>query len=294
MLVYNPAAGQRNLTASLEAIARRMPKAGLDLTLMPSRSPADSRERVRVAIREGAQLIAVCGGDGTINSVAVELAGTGVPLGILPAGTTNVLARDLEIPRSLPRAADVLVHGVPLTISLGLAGQHRFLMMAGFGFDAVVMSRHSPFLKRWFGRTAIAARCAEEMLRFSPPGVRVRSGSTEIEGSLAIAANIRLYGGEFIVAPEADPTDDVLDIVVFRGSSRADYARYFAAMLQGRLHRLPDVVTIKSSKALIEASGNVPVPGQVDGDTILQTPVEVSVEPRVVTVLVPRNSRYVR
>ena len=245
-------------------------------------------------MRDGADLVAVCGGDGTINSVAVELLGTGVSLGILPAGTTNVLARDLGIPRTLSRAADVLISGMSLPISLGVAGGQRFLMMAGFGFDAMVMARHSPFLKRWFGRAAIAARCAEEMVRFAPPGVRVRAGGTVLEGSLVIAANIRLYGGEFIVAPDADPTDDVLDIVVFHGSTRSDYARYFSGMLSGRLHRLRDVTTIKASRASIESTGVLPVPGQVDGDTLLETPVEVSVQPGAVRVLVPAGSRYLK
>lgn len=291
ILIYNPAAGQSDLVRRLEAIRIALRREALDLDLRPTNAPGHAAELAREAGRAGADLIAVCGGDGTINEAAIAVAGSNVPVGILPGGTANVLARELAIPRSLPAAARVLLSGVRAEISVGTANAHRFLMMAGLGFDAMVLTGFNPMLKRHLGRVAYAARCAEELAWFRPPELEVDTDEGTFEASMVIAANIRLYGGDFVIAPHADPTDDLLDLVIFRGRTRIDYARYLAGALAQRLASFTDVTSIRTRTARVRSVSDA-VPGHVDGDTVLTTPVSLSVERRALTVLVPAGSRY--
>lgn len=166
-------------------------------------------------------------------------------------------------------------------------------MMAGFGFDAKILSGYNPILKRYFGRLAYAARCAEELTRFEVPSLRVRAEGREIEGTMVIAANIRLYGGGLAIAPQADPTDDVLDIVVLQGKSLIDYARYSAGFVVGRLQDFSDVVTFRARELRVESDSGE-VQGQIDGEPVLVTPIDISLEPGALSVLVPATSRLVR
>lgn len=291
VLIYNAAAGQSDLARRLESITRKLAGDGISLEPSPTMAPGHAAELAREARTGGADLVVVCGGDGTINEAALALAGSSVPLGILPGGTANVLARELGIPRSLPSAAKVLVSGVEIAISVGRANERRFLMMAGFGFDAMVLTGFNPFLKRHLGRLAYAARCAEEFVRLQPPDIDVITDEGVVRASMVIAANIRLYGGDFVLAPEADPTDGLLDLVIFRGKGRLDYTRYLAGALAQRLGSFTDVTMLRTPSVVIRSAGS-PVPGHVDGDTVLETPVTLTVEPRALKVLVPQRSRY--
>jgi diacylglycerol kinase (ATP) len=289
LLIYNPTAGQGNLSSRLPLVQSMLGDAGVALELVATERAGHAGELAREAVSAGLGIVAVCGGDGTINETAIALAGSNTALAILPGGTANVLARELGVPRSLPSAARVLIEGARTAISVGRAGERRFLMMAGFGFDAQVLAGFSPLLKRHLGRVAYAARCAEELAKFRPPQLRVIADGRSIEGTMVVAANIRLYGGDFVLAPEADPTDDLLDVVVFSGSTRMDYTRYLLGMIARRLHQFPDVAVLRARKVRVEGDD---VRGQIDGDAVLTTPVALFVEPRALKVIVPAGSKY--
>ena len=293
ILLYNPAAGPSDLTGKLHRIRESLAARGVDLVDLPTTHAGHAGQLIAEHRAAGSlDLVVTCGGDGTINEAAVALAGSGIPLAIFPAGTANVLARELSIPRTLSAAAEVLLGGVCVDVSLGKAGDRFFLMMAGFGLDAMVMHHCHPLLKRRFGRMAIAARCAEEFVRFTVPRMLVRAEDFASEATLVVAANIRLYGGDFVIAPDADPTDDMLDLVLFKGSSRLDYAKYAAGVMGGRHQQFHDVEVRRVRSATIHSLGDQPVPGQIDGDTVLETPVHLSVQKAAVRIFVPPNSPY--
>lgn len=295
ILIYNPAAGQSDLTQRLERLCRSLASRGLDLSPVPTERQGHIAELIASFDAERTiDLVVACGGDGTINEAAVAMTDRHIPLGILPAGTANVLARELTIPLNLDHAAEVLENGVSAEISVGRANEKPFLMMAGFGLDAMVLHHCNPHLKRRFGRMAIAARCAEEFVRFAVPRLLVRGEDFVSEATLVVAANIRLYGGDFVIAPDADPTDDLLDLVLFKGSTRLDYAKYAAGIVGGRHHLFKDVEVRRVRSATVHAIDSDPVPGQIDGDTVLETPVHLSVQTGAIRILVPSTSSYAR
>src|SRR5207247_5349412 len=132
---------------------------------------------VRMFLAKGIDLVAVCGGDGTISEAAAGLAGSTVPLGILPGGTSNVLAVELGVPRNLSGAEALLHDGTPAPLRLAHAGERPFLLWAGAGLDARIMRRMNLTLKRQLGRAGIGLTAASEFLRYEFPRLEV-----EIDG----------------------------------------------------------------------------------------------------------------
>src|SRR6266550_7565880 len=113
ILVYNPTAGQRDLRRKMSALIDRQRRRGLELVNTPTSGRGDATSIVRMFLAKGIDLVAVCGGDGTISEAAAGLAGSTIPLGILPGGTSNVLAVELGVPRNLSGAEALLHDGTP-------------------------------------------------------------------------------------------------------------------------------------------------------------------------------------
>ena len=113
VLIYNPTAGQRNRSAQMLALIEKMREKGLDLENAPTSGPGDATEIVRRLLPGGLDVVAVCGGDGTVSEAACGLVGSSVPLAVLPGGTSNVLARELAIPLRLEPASKLLLEGEP-------------------------------------------------------------------------------------------------------------------------------------------------------------------------------------
>ena len=120
------------------------------LWLETTREDSGTRMTAR-AVAQGVDLVVCCGGDGSVRAVAAALAGTGVPLGVLPTGTGNLLARNLGIPRDLEAAVDVALGGRERTLDLGAVGDRRFVVMAGVGFDAAMIADAPAALKDRLG-----------------------------------------------------------------------------------------------------------------------------------------------
>src|SRR5260370_6207347 len=120
LLIYNPTAGQKDRRAQMRAVAERAKARGLELINAPTDAPGHATEIVRSFLPSGLDIVVVCGGDGTISEVASGPAGSGVPLAILPGGTSNVLARELAIPLDLDQATHLLFDGEPPTVRLFL------------------------------------------------------------------------------------------------------------------------------------------------------------------------------
>ena len=169
VLIYNPTAGQRNRRAQMSALIDRMRALGLDLVNAPTEGPGHATQIVRTFLTRDLDIVAACGGDGTISEVACGLAGSDVPLAVLPAGTSNVLVRELAIPLDLAAASRLLVEGVPRRLRVLLANDRPFLLWAGVGLDARIMGNTNAILKRWLGRTGIFFTVAREFFRYEFP-----------------------------------------------------------------------------------------------------------------------------
>ena len=226
-----------------------------------------------LAARAGYDVVVGCAGDGTLNEIANGLAGTAVPLGVLPAGTVNLWSRELGVSPRLERAAAQLVEAQRRRIDLGqliVAGTHTryFLLMAGLGVDGAVMGRVSKPLKRRIGRAAVGLAIAQSL-----PALRSVRITAELDGhrwrgrvSELIVGNTRLYGGFTSVTPDAYVDDGLLDTVLITAADPLAAGRQLASLL---IRRHPDSSSARTYRvAALSVRSARPLPVQIDGGVL--------------------------
>ncbi len=287
VLIYNPAAGrlrrnpQRILQRSTDALAR----AGLEPRLAPTSGPGDATTLAHRAIADGADLILVLGGDGTINEVVNGMANTGVPMGILPAGTANVLSMELGFGSNLERAIKKLSTAVERRVAVGklVNGSTRhFLAMGGAGLDAKIVYDLDPGLKAWAGKLAYwlggFGHVTQAVENFD-----VRINGDSYRCGFALASRVRNYGGDLEIASGASLLRDDFEVVMFEGSNPLRYLGYMTAVGLKQVQKLPGVHTVHTRE--LELQGNVHV--QIDGEYAGRIPARMEIVPDALTILAP-------
>ena len=291
ILVYNPTAGQRDRRRAMSALIDRQRGHGVELVNAPTSGPGDATEIVRSFLARGLDLVAVCGGDGTISEAACGLAGSDVPLAVLPGGTSNVLAIELGIPSSMRQAEALLQEGVPHALRLAHAGDRPFLLWAGVGIDARVMGRMSLAWKRRLGRAGILPTAVAQFLQYEFPRLEVEIDGVAHPATYAVASRARHYAGKWVIAPDAEPNSDTFEVLLFEHRSHARLAQLFQQMAAGRSGHLTNGLAriVRGRKVIIRSLEKSPIEVHVDGDCVLETPVSCHVGVDTVRVLVPKK-----
>jgi diacylglycerol kinase family enzyme len=287
-LLYNPTAGRRRAVRLRDELCATLAAGGWRIEAVPTRGPGDATALARELAHGGTvEAVFAVGGDGTLREVAAGLLGSDVALGPLPAGTTNVLARALGIPRRPLAAARALAAGAPRPLAVGLCGSTPFLMMVSAGFDAAVMATLSGDLKARFGMAAVVAQGLGSWWRYRFPPIIARWDGQEVAGAYVTVCNIPLYAGPFAMAPTARFDDDWLEVVVLERAGRLVTLGFAADLLRGRHLARADVVS--ACVTGVELQGPPELPLQVDGDPCRETlPAWVRVADARLRVLVPR------
>jgi diacylglycerol kinase (ATP) len=288
LLVYNPTAGQRDRRTEMNALIDRQRARGLELVNAPTNGPGDATEIVKTFLPRGLDLVAVCGGDGTISEAASGLEGSPVPLAVLPGGTSNVLAIELGIPTDLEHAEALLHQGRPQPVRLAHADGRPFLLWAGAGLDARVMGNMRLAWKRLLGRLGIFPTAVFQFLTYEFPRLEVTVDGAMHEATFAVACRARHYAGRWIIAPNARLDADVFEVLLFAHTSRRKLAQLFTQMASGRAEHLRDgLARIVRGHEVSIRSLDGPVEVQVDGDSVLETPIRCRVGGETVNFLVP-------
>jgi len=297
-ILYNPLAGggHPHRPKHLEEARQTLIKAGIETGLLPTDGPGVAGALARRAADEGAQMVVVCGGDGTLNEAINGLAGSQVPVALLPAGTANILAKELGIAWSIPRAAAQLVRGTPVRIALGMMTPHSdrnanryFLSVAGAGADGALVHALDPKLKLKTGIVAYWLEGFKQLVRYSFPRFRVTDGGATTEATLMIVGRTKKYGGPFSITTGADLFGNEFELALFQTQSALRYMAYLPACWAGRLRRLRDVQFLKTRSVLCEPPTNETVYAQVDGEEWHTLPAEFTIVPDALTIVVPEN-----
>ncbi|MGA7991310.1 MAG: diacylglycerol kinase family protein, partial [Thermoanaerobaculia bacterium] len=269
---------------------------GLDLDAVPTERVRHATELVAARLGSVLDLVAVAGGDGTLGEVAEALLGGTIPIAILPAGTANVVAREFGV--SDPRIAETaLFSSRTRPLSVFRAAGRACVIGAGIGFDARVMAHTVPILKRLFGRTGIGWTATLEWLKYEFPPIEVEGVDAEgkpfgREATFVLSANTSRYGGDPILSPEADPADDVLDLVLFTSRSTKTLLLFYHHLSRGKAAHLSDEgvsrMAVRSFSARSKAGYELEV--QVDGADAGTTPVTVGPAAGRVSILIPERS----
>jgi diacylglycerol kinase (ATP) len=292
ILVYNPTAGQRDRRRAMSALIDRQRGHGLELVNAPTSGPGDATEIVRSFLPRGLDVVVVCGGDGTISEAASGLAGSDVPLAVLPGGTSNVLAIELGIPSALLQAEALLQEGVPHVLRLAHAGDRPFLLWAGVGIDARVMGKMSLAWKRRLGRAGILPTAVVQFLQYEFPRLELEIDGVAHPATYAVVSRARHYAGKWVIAPDAKPDADTFEVLLFEDQSHARLAQLFQQMAAGRSGHLKNGLSriVRGREVSIRSLESSAVEIHVDGDCVLETPVSCRVGTETVRVLVPKEA----
>jgi diacylglycerol kinase (ATP) len=299
LLVFNPTAGPRaELRRDLERVISYLEERGWHVTMRDTRKPGDATELARAAVAARCKAVLVAGGDGTIHEVVNGLVGSETAMGVLPAGTGNVWAKEIGLPTltltqpdRLLAAARMLVDGEVRWVDVGQAGNHYFLNCAGVGFDSTVVAQIEPRTRTTKQLGLLAYLSAGIWIARDFGGVRstiVIDGHTvRTRMILVFVSNIRYQGGLFNVTPEARVDDGLLDVRIFRGLGPSWVMRHIAGIFTHRHLRDPAVSHYQGRRVAIYTEE--PFPVQLDGEPVgIMTPVSLEVVPRSLRVLVPR------
>ena len=282
-VIINPAARGEKAKALYRKIEQIASHAFLHMT----NAPGEARVLAQAAVREGYRRIVAAGGDGTINEVVNGIAGSDAALGLLPIGTMNVFASELNLPVSnLKKCWEIIERGKARRIDLARANDHHFVQLGGVGFDAQVVAATSFKFKKNFGPLSYAISMIQ-LAAQKPPRLFIESDGHSCEGSFALIGNGRLYGGPFVIFKNARMDDGLLDVLVFKNLSHLDVIRYLQAVVFGMHTKLADVEYFQAKDVSVTSADAVPV--EVDGEVIGELPVSFHVAPRKLNVLAPEK-----
>ena len=295
-MLVNPAARAGAHSRAAPEAAERLRAHGIRTTIISGGSAAESTDLLRTAVRLGTDAVVVAGGDGTVHLAIQELAGTGIPLGIIPSGTGNDLAaavglRELDV----ATAADTIAAGRTRRIDLArvtrLDGTTAYFgSVLASGFDSRVNDRANAM--RWprgGSRYNIAILIEFLTLRGIPYEVELEQGDGSIErisGDLVMATigNGSSYGGGIPICPDADPSDGLLDVTIVRPAGRLRLLRLLPRVYKGTHASVEQVSMFRVRRARLSSPG---VTAYADGDPIGVLPLVIEVEPGALSLFAP-------
>lgn len=280
IIIYNPAA-RRASSAKLDAARSFLGSKGYTAEVLCTGKNGDAETFARQAALQKPHLIIAAGGDGTINEVMNGMAFSGISLGIVPLGTTNVLAREIYPRRDIETVLKSISSGRGRSVSLGritclingTMQSRYFCLMAGVGFDGQTVRDVNLYLKRLSGPGAYVLSGLRTFLSYAPGEITLSIDGRDVRGYAAIIGNISRYGGDFKITPDARIDEHSLYACVFQGKKRTDLLRYVFMMPFGRHVRARDVLYLRAEEITI--SGSSPV--QIDGDYLSTTPATITV-----------------
>lgn len=284
-LLVNPASAHGRTLKLLPAVEQELDARRIPFRVERTRGLEDGIERALRAVEAG-EVPVVISGDGLLGAIGGAMAGAETPLGVVPGGRGNDLARVLGIPNDPVEAVSVLAAGQTRRIDVGEANGRRFLGIVSVGFDSECNHRANEV--KWLRgslsytysavRTLIGWRAA----RFT---IRVGEERERFSGYFVSVANNKAYGGGMLVAPDASLDDGEFDIVTIRDHNRLRFLANLPKVFKGTHVNEDEVRVFRASQ--LELTASRPFPVYADGEHLTELPVTVRVLPRALSVLVP-------
>ena len=271
------------------AIGHYLHELGLPVRILNSTGPGDVQAKVQAALAERPKLVVAAGGDGTVHEAVNGWlrAGGGAPLGVVPVGTGNDFVKMLGLSHDWREACWRCVRGDTRRVDVGKCNDYWFANSLGIGFDAQVALEANKI--RWLRGNAVYGLALAKILTLmhSTPEVRIRHDGEKLTTPITLLTvnNGKVEGGAFVMAPDAEIDDGLLDVVVAKGMGRIGVLRLLPEVLKGQHMSHPKVVKFRTGRLSVEA--DVPLPIHADGELTYTgaTKLEIEVLPKALEVI---------
>ena len=291
-VIFNPVSGQGSPEGRKKLILDALAADGYNCQFVATTPEDGAKALAAQAVKNGVDLLAVSGGDGTVVEVLSALVGTDIPVAVLPAGTGNLLSINLGIPTIVPDAVHVALSGRRYALDLARTeGGAYFAIMGGMGMDAQMIADADREAKNKFGKWAYFRAALKNLPRRRAyvdiylddrPPLRRRAKTV-------LLANMGKITGGLTVLPDASPNDGLLDVGIVKATTLAHWAHLMGSALLGRTRTDSALEVYQARRVTLKPRREQPV--QFDGEDGGRTKsLTVEIVPRAVTVLLPENS----
>ncbi len=296
LIVVNPKAGGGLAGELVPYLARDLGRLGYPVEVFQSSAAGQITQHVR-AISEPLRALTVIGGDGTVREVLAGEPGPDLPIAVLPAGTANVLAAELRLPKSPRDTAQMIDARHTRVIDLGLLRRPHmpdepFALFVGAGADARIVHKvHAKRGSGTLGKLRYIGPIFGALLQYKAVAhwFVLEDGSRVGPFEQVLVTNVTSYGGMWKLPGPIRTDDGLLDCIGFRAKNGRELLKQGVLGMLNKLHEGDDVVHLQAARVRVEAEADSPV--QVDGDPLGECPFEVVVRPRAVRLAVPRPTR---
>ncbi len=294
LIILNPVAGRR-LQGKFNNIVNILQKNNLSVTIRETKYAGHGKEIAKEITSENINndydMIVAAGGDGTINEVINGIYPHQIAFGIIPLGTANVLAKEINLGEKANDIADCLINGHSSACWLGNANGRYFTLMTSIGLDSLAVAHVSTRLKKIIGKGAYALSFIWQVIKSKNITYQVTSDGKTHSAYNIIITNGRLYGGQYICAPGARLEDKKLYLLLAQRGGRFNALKYAYLMLSQKYPESHTITMLPMTQATIKC-GHDNIPAQIDGDAISCLPVEVSLSDYTLNLVRPIGKTY--
>lgn len=289
-VIINPVSGTGGKQSVPEKIASAFDPLKYDVIIRFTGYAGHATEITKSAVEKGYKYVIAAGGDGTVNEIARALVGTPCVLGIIPLGSGNGLARDLNISMTIDKSIETITKGVERTIDYGIANEHIFFCTCGVGFDAFVSERFADEKMR--GPIGYVKNILESVIDFKSEDYELTyDGNTLKEKAFVVTcANTSQYGNEAYIAPGADMEDGKMNVSLIKPINALEMPQTTIQLFTKNLHKNNKVIQLLTSELIIKRNRSGAM--HIDGESVdAGKEIIVKIVPKGLHVLAPKKKK---
>ncbi len=285
-VIFNPIAGRGSIDKKLERIVSHFETYNYKVDLLRTTKKGDAG-RFAGECNEGVTAVVAVGGDGTINEVINGLRDQDVPVGIIPGGTSNLLAGELGISSSVEKACDIICNGKTYTMDLGFDKERHFSLMAGIGIDAEVVREIDSVRSGNISKLSYVIPIIKTIFSYKYPSISVEVDGKHIvsDAAYVFVSNVKSYIGPVKFTYLAESNDGKFDICIIKGKGRYKIIKYIFGAITRTLLNFSDVIFLRGNEVGVSSDSEVLY--QLDGDPGRALPARFILKPEAVKFFVP-------
>jgi len=290
LIIKNPTSSNGRKSKLIDQVVENLKQKECKVELYETKAPGDAIAYL-LTYADSVDVVVAAGGDGTINEVVNGLKNKKIPLALIPTGTTNVLSKELGLPKKPHLLAEVIVNGLPKPVYLGRLNDRRFTMMVGVGYDAWVVNNVNLNIKKRFGKLAYVISMLKEVFRYGKQSFQAEIDGRQVTVGSMIVTLGKYYAGNFVLSRHADLSVPYLQAIIISTDSKWKFLLSTFALPFGLMESMPGVQSVQAKEIKIKCKTGDDCDSpltvlQVDGDPAGKMPAVIKIEEESISILV--------